>query len=174
MKKQQKQQFDWLQLTLGFPSSRISMLIENWSKYFNQVPCPIDGWVIQKYKMSYSEAHIICAFQIPKHCWLTGKTRLWRFYRRVAPGVTLFVSGQFWTPSLSNENVDEAYDCGQKWPNHGTRRESEKESNHSSTYLRPVFSVLLCVVAPVSKDLSLGKSPSALHVTSFELHVEIP
>ena len=33
---------------------------------------------------------------------------------------------------------------------------------------------LLCVVAPVSKELLLGKSPSALRVTSFELHVEIP
>ena len=77
--------------------------------------------------MSYSAAHIICAFQISKPCWLTGDTRLWRFWQaRAAPDVTLFVSGRnFWPQFLSNENIDDAYVCGQKWPNHGTRGESE-------------------------------------------------
>ena len=44
---------------------------------------------------------------------------------RAAPDVTLFVSGRFWPQFLSNENIDETYVCGQKWPNHGTRGESE-------------------------------------------------
>ena len=39
---------------------------------------------------------------------------------------------------------------------------------------KQLCSPFCCVVAPVSKELPLGKSPSALCVTSFELHVEIP
>ena len=68
------------------------------------------------------------------------------------------------TVILSNENIYETYVCELKWPNHGTRRESAKESNHSLTYLHSdgftkavVFSVSLCVVPPVSKELPLGK-----------------
>ena len=33
-----------------------------------------------------------------------------------------------------NENIDETYLCGQQWPNHGIRRESEYEF-HLSTYV---------------------------------------
>ena len=52
--------------------------------------------------MSYSEAHIICAFQTSKPCWLMGETRLWRFWQaRAAPDGTLFVSGRFWPQYLS-------------------------------------------------------------------------
>ena len=31
--------------------------------------------------MASSEAHIIDVFQIPKHCLLTGETRLWWFWQ---------------------------------------------------------------------------------------------
>ena len=52
-----------------------------------------------------------------------------------------------------DENIDETYFCGQKWPNHATLRESGYEFYLSSTYLHSgdvknqVFSPLSCMLS---------------------------
>ena len=86
---------------------------------------------------------------------------------------------------LSDENPSQKYrwnKSGQKWPNHGTHRESEYtcKSNLSLTYLysggvkKQVFSPFWYVLSRLfPKNCSL-ESPSALHMMSFESHMEIP
>ena len=73
-------------------AAEFSTLVESWSNYINQALYPIDIWVIPIYEMSYSEAHSTCAFQTPKHCWLTEKnTSVTIWQACAAPDVTFCV-----------------------------------------------------------------------------------
>ena len=81
--------------------------------------------------MSYPKAHIIHVFQSIVY-WQKEHV-CDDFDRRVFQSVLWVVDFDcLLGDETPNENIDEKYPCGQKWPNHGTGRESEYESNLSS------------------------------------------
>ena len=178
-KGKQKQQFNWLQLTftLGFPSSRIHWLKIN-QNLLTRFHVQSTFELFRNIKCHTLKLTSFVHFKLQSHVDWRAKHICDDFDRRVQLQTWHFLwvadfDRNFWEMKTSTKRMS----VGKSDP---TTAPVGSQSNHLTTrqlicaQMVVQKQLLLSVVSPVSKELPLGKSPSALHVTSFELHVEIP